>query len=153
MPRAYFVSHAVYFDKTQDLLDKIFLGEFDPTKEVLLEGNAQAKSSGGSGKVLIKSYQDEKVVIDVNASDRGYLVLSDSWYPGWNAFIDGKKTEILRANYAYRAIYVDKGVHQVSFVYIPQSFEVGKILSLTGLVIFVVVVIFILIKKLNETRN
>lgn len=142
LPRAYFVGKATYFEKTQELLDKMFLGQFNPAKEVLLEGSGKIKPAGEKGNVTIKRYEDEKVSLTVDSTNGGYVVLSDSWYPGWNAYVDGKKTEILRANYAYRALYVDKGIHTVLFSFAPNSFKIGQLLSISGVLIFVVVLTF-----------
>jgi uncharacterized membrane protein YfhO len=59
--------------------------------------------------------------------------ISDTYYPGWRAFVDGKETKIYRANYAFRAIKVPKGTHEVLMYYLPNSFVFGIYLSIMGL--------------------
>lgn len=59
----------------------------------------------------------------------GYLVVSDAYYPGWRAYADGRETRILRANYAFRAIHLEEGIHEVRFVYAPRSFRRGALTS------------------------
>ncbi len=59
------------------------------------------------------------------ASAPGFLVLTDVFYPGWKAFLDGVETPILRANYAFRAVRVPQGAHSVVFRYEPLSFTLG----------------------------
>jgi hypothetical protein len=71
-----------------------------------------------------------KIVVEVESEAVGWLVLADSWYPGWKARVDGQDVEIHRANYAFRAIEIPEGRHEVVFVYRPASFYVGGIISL-----------------------
>ena len=65
-------------------------------------------------------------------------MLLDSYYPGWRAYVDGKQAEILRANYAFRAVRVPAGKHRVEFVYRPRSFYAG--LSVTSVALLIGIV-------------
>lgn len=75
------------------------------------------------------------VKLDVDVSKPGILVLTDAFYPGWKAFVDGKETAIYRANYLFRAIPVAKGQHKVEFFYRPSSFAYGVVLACLALAI------------------
>lgn len=78
--------------------------------------------------------KETSFVVDVTTEKRGYLLLSDTYYPGWRARDNGKTTKIYRANRVMRAVVLDKGTHRVEFVFAPLSFRIGWILSLgTGL--------------------
>jgi uncharacterized membrane protein YfhO len=68
-------------------------------------------------------------VIEVSADSDGYLVLTDAWYPGWTATIDGAPVEILRADVAFRAVRVGPGAHRVEFRYEPQTVRAGVAVS------------------------
>jgi len=94
------------------------------------------------GQATITAYQPEHVLIDVQAPQDAYLVLSDAWYPGWEATIDGKPAEVLRANGLFRAVQVPEGEHQVAFTYHSRMLEIGAavsgvflILALGGLIV------------------
>lgn len=86
------------------------------------------------GEVDIVAYQNDRVIINASLSLPGLMVLNDAYYPGWQALVDGKKTEILRANTLFRAVALEKGQHTVEFVYRPLSLYLGASLSLLGLV-------------------
>jgi hypothetical protein len=76
---------------------------------------------------------DECVELSVNAERAGYLVLSDTDYPGWQATVDGRRVDVQPADVAFRAVAVPAGRHTVAFEYHPRSVQVGGVLSLVGL--------------------
>jgi len=110
---------------------------FDPTTHVLIE----APPPGPNPYPLIPnpyslSLHDTPngVTIHATLDAPGYLVVADTWYPGWRAEVDGKPAEILRANHAFRAIYLEVGDHTVNMVYRPQSFVIGAcVTGVTGI--------------------
>jgi uncharacterized membrane protein YfhO len=63
------------------------------------------------------------------------LVLSEMYFPGWRAFIDGAEAPIYCANYLFRAVQVPRGHHEVAFVYRPMSAVVGAVLSILSVLL------------------
>lgn len=63
-----------------------------------------------------------------------FLFLSDTYYPGWKVTLDRKPSPIYRANYAFRGAMVPAGKHTVTFTYQPNSFTVGIIGSVAGII-------------------
>ena len=80
-----------------------------------------------------------RIEISVDAPQDGWLVLSDTWYPGWRAGLDGKPVDIYKANYLFRAIHVPAGEHNVQFSYRPESFLIGFGISILAFCIWLVV--------------
>jgi hypothetical protein len=76
---------------------------------------------------------DERVELSLDAKRAGYVVLSDTYYPGWQATVDGRPAEIQPADVAFRAVAVPAGRHTVAFEYRPRSVQVGAGLSLAAL--------------------
>ena len=74
--------------------------------------------------------------LQVETEADGFLVLTDTYMPGWRATINGKSTEILRANYAFRAVRIPAGHHDVEFNYQPLSFQIGAYVSVIGSVLW-----------------
>ena len=77
----------------------------------------------------------ERVVVETDASMPAYLVLSDTFDPGWSATVDGRPAPIRPAYVAFRAVYLPPGKHTVVFSYRPAGFELGFALSVCGIVI------------------
>jgi uncharacterized membrane protein YfhO len=78
---------------------------------------------------VIVSENPQRIEIAVQAAADGYLVLLDTFYPGWTASIDGRPTPIYPANTIGRAVFTPAGQHTLLFQYQPLSFQVGLWLS------------------------
>lgn len=148
LPRAYLVGKYTEFSSSDKLLGYLLSNTFDPSKEVLLENKINKPQTQGRGEVDITLYKDTRVEMDIRSQDGGILVLSDSYYPGWKAYVDGIETKIYLANYAYRAIYIEQGKHKVVFEYKAKAFQVGLVLSILSIIILVFLLILSKIKNI-----
>ena len=70
----------------------------------------------------------------VKTNENAFLVLSDTYFPGWKVLIDGKEENIYRADYNLRAVLLGAGTHQVKFIYDPLSFKLGAIITFLGII-------------------
>ena len=82
---------------------------------------------GDVGTARIVSTDPDRLVIDVDVKREACLVVADTEYPGWRAFVDGKERRIQRANVAFRAVALKRGDQRVEFVYEPKSVLLGGI--------------------------
>ena len=82
------------------------------------------------------SYRPERVEIELGEHSGGLLVLSDTYYPGWQAYVDGVEQRLLLANHVFRAVEVPEGARQVVFQYKSFSFRLGAWTSAGALGIF-----------------
>jgi uncharacterized membrane protein YfhO len=80
------------------------------------------------------SYEPERIVIETSGDRNGWLILTDAWYPGWRATVDGTPVEIARADVLFRAVPVPAGRHRVEFVFAPMSLWIGAGISLLALI-------------------
>jgi hypothetical protein len=83
----------------------------------------------------IAAYEPERVEIATRSPREGFVVLSDTYRPGWSAFVDGEEAPILRAQTAFRAVPVPAGEHRILFLYRPWSLRAGTAVSLVSLLI------------------
>ena len=117
----------------QEAILKTTKSSFEPRESVVLEGAAHESAQGGRGEILSLNDRNPNLVeVSVSAPDSGWLVLADSWFPGWKARVDGAETEILPANGLLRSIWLPPGQHTVDFSYQPTSVIIGLALSLLG---------------------
>ena len=146
LPRAFLVDKAIVIKDEEEILARMKTKDFDPAKEVILEEvldslrSLEQYSSSDSREEYseIVKYSPGKVVIEANVGSPQFLVLSDSYYPGWKAYIDGEQAKIYRADYILRAVHIDPGRHTIEFIYDPFSFKIGAIMTLAALALIIV---------------
>ncbi|MGI5835204.1 MAG: YfhO family protein [Chloroflexota bacterium] len=139
LPRAYVVPRTVIRDDERALemmrepempMDQLAVLSPSPTARTLYRPSEVRYEPC---EARIRSYSPEEIVVDVTAGQESYLILSDVYYPGWKATVDGVEVPIERANYLFRGVLVDEGSHNVVFRYEPKSFQIGSIISLASL--------------------
>ncbi|MDD5747509.1 MAG: YfhO family protein [Actinomycetota bacterium] len=148
-PRAYVCGdYRLIEEPEKESLDSLFGADFDPRRRIILEERpSKSFRKGGSGTAKIKKYGAREVTIEVKTKGGGFLVLSDSFYPGWEARVDGKPKKILRANYAFRAVEVPDGRHTVVFSYTPSHYLTGFAISIFSLLVFIAVIVIELARR------
>ena len=89
----------------------------------------------GCGKVTTTSYTPNRIGLAVESTCDTKLVSSEVYYPGWEAFIDGEKSDITVSEGVFRTLFVSSGKHQIIYVYKPNIFYVGGALSIGTLIL------------------
>jgi len=141
LPRAYAVGRARAVEGPA-AIQALVEPAFEPASEVILSGAgaaaAAAAAAGGTGTVRIAELFGDRVRLEADVDAPGVVVLVDAWDPGWRAWIDGRPTEVLRANAAFRAVAVPAGRHVVEMRYRPWPVLAGLSLSAAGLLALVI---------------
>ena len=111
---------------------------FDPRRELVLDREptdyVAPRQARSSPEVKVMSYEEDKVELGLSDHGGGFVLLRDTYYPGWRAWVDGIEREIYRANHVFRAVYAPAGSDRVLFRYDPQSFRVGVWVSGAALI-------------------
>ena len=133
-PRALFVNQAEIVEDHEAAWRAIHTPGFDPRRKLVLEQGPDVHAvppAGGTGLAQLSfvRYGLNDVAVSVNAPHAGWLVLSDVYYPGWRAAVDGVTTPVLRANYTFRAVRVPAGDHLVEMTFAPWTWHVGLLIS------------------------
>ena len=143
LPRAYLVGHTEVM--TGDAaIERLLAEDFDARGTAILDEPLPAGvqiEPGATGPVQWVERQVDAHTLRVNADRPALLVVLDNWYPAWQAAIDGEPVEILRANYAFRAVPVPAGEHTVTFRYVPTDLRTGAIISAVVLLLLLGVAI------------
>jgi len=160
-PRAWMVSKVTEIEASEKkpLIEFLQRPDFDPAKEAIIEGRLPRTLSGESSgetefSVDITSYEAQRVALTVQTERDGLLILSDSWYPGWEATVDGRKRRIFPTDLIMRGVFLESGRHEVVFTFHSRSFRWGIIFSVTvfGLAAIVFAAAFIR-RKFREGRS
>jgi len=146
MPRAFLADKAVVIKDEKKILERMKSKDFKPNREVILEEDLPFTSYElrvtSYKSVVISKYEPGYVEIEAETGVPRFLVLSDTYYPGWKVYVDGKKDKIYRADYILRAVYLRPGKHIVKFTYDPFSFKIGAIITLVTIFVLVYAMFF-----------
>ena len=154
LPRAFVVPESRVVRDDRAALKALQDSAFDPASQVVLqpEGDScstreveQASTSdsaadsgeAASFEVTIIDYRPERMVVETDLDEPGYLVLSETWYPGWRATVDGDRVDVCRADLLFRAVALEPGQHRVVFAFRPFSQALGALVSVIGLALLV----------------
>ena len=134
LPRAFLIG-----DVRDEMADAVSLAEygiysFDPSAYANVAEKLPGPVGGVErGSVRIVSVRPEEIRVETRNEEPCLLVFSEVYYsPGWKAFVDGEETEIYRANYAFRSVYLDPGTHAVDMRYSSPALRWGAIVTLTA---------------------
>jgi len=141
LAKAYVVDRWRLAPDFQTAVRTVLSPAFDPHKEVVLEplhGQPpqllpSRTGADAPGEVRRLHYQWNSVDLSVTAARESLLVLTDTWFPGWKATVNGQPTPIYQANGYFRAVLLPKGDNEVVFTYRPWQFSVGLTITLTTL--------------------
>jgi hypothetical protein len=139
-PRAFVVHAAESVTDAAAALRRIGQLDFDPATRVVVEGlpagalpAPDAAAADGPVPAAVLVYEDARVVVRTRSARPGMLVLTDVFYPGWTASVDGAPAPLYAADYAFRGVPVAAGEHTVEFRYRPRSFTGGAMVSAASL--------------------
>jgi hypothetical protein len=129
-PHAWTVHDAVAV-KSSELMAR--LKSADLRRQTVLVGSAPAlESCAGADDATVLERRDSRVLVNVSMSCKGMLVVSETYFPGWVAAIDGRSVAIYEAYGALRGVVVDAGKHRVEFRYRPVVVYWGALLTAVG---------------------
>ena len=109
---------------------------FDPERVVVFEPEYQSRLLKKEVDVAphatwtLKEYENERIVLRVSTDYPGYLVLSEIFYPGWRALVNGKEVPVLCGDFLFRVIPLAAGEQDVVLFFVSWPFRIGAIISL-----------------------
>ena len=104
------------------------------------------------GTARVARYEPERVVIRARSATPALVVLDDVHYPGWEATVDGHSAPIHQVDYLLRGVRVPAGTHTVEMRYRPQSWRIGWIVSLIGLLVLAGLTAYGLVRHTRTAR-
>jgi Bacterial membrane protein YfhO len=137
LPRAYLVGRYRYARSHDEAMAMLLSGDVDPSAETILYEHPR----GFPGSVLtasratVESYGTNEVIVRTSAEADCLLVLSDTFYPGWGAEVDGNEVPILTGNLYHRVVQLPPGEHRVKFVFRSSSIRMGLWVAVGGIVL------------------
>jgi hypothetical protein len=140
LPRAFVTYRTLPAPPLEELMGRLSRPDFDPLVASYVEGvpgfepAADAPPHGAAAEIV----RDElhRVEVAATLAAPGLLVLADSYYPGWRAFVDGEEVAIYPVNHLFRGVPLGAGAHRVRFEYRPASVVAGAAVSLIAVAVW-----------------
>jgi hypothetical protein len=144
LPRAYVAHNWQVVQTGDEALQAVATSAFDSRLSAVIEDRENEDGTRARlpepdlrpvsiTEARITSYAPTEATVETDAPSPGYLILTDTFYPGWKASVDGSPQPTYRANYLFRGVPVSPGHHIVTFEYRPLSFQLGAGITLAAL--------------------
>jgi hypothetical protein len=158
LPRAFVVHKSWSVPDQEQAFNAIHRADYDPATTVVVEGGSTPTAARpGTSEARIVSYSNNEIRLQASTSTPGYLVMSEVYYPGWKAEVDGHPADLQRANYAFRAVLLRPGAHQVRLYFQPTTWKAGMLCSLFTWAVLAVAVLRTLLSswqlRVRRTRR
>jgi hypothetical protein len=156
-PRAYFVYSAKVIPDEKKVKATMESMEFNPWETVVVEEDPHFPLTESHdttrGTADITSYELTKISLDVSTPRNGFLVLSEIYYPGWVAYVDGVSQNVYRADWSLRAIPVTAGIHKIQVNYEPQPFRRGMWISFATIAVSIIGIVLIIMPRRSRSHG
>ncbi len=144
LPRAFIPRHVRYAKTTQDILYGMSTTkDFADLGWIVAPQYPPHEIANGPGTLTIRRDEsDSEFDIDAVMDLDGWVFITESAWPGWRAYIDGKRVETQYANHAFLGVFVPKGHHRLQLMFRPEAFTRGRnvtFATIAGLVVFFLV--------------
>jgi hypothetical protein len=138
LPRAFIPRNVTLISSSKEELDAMAqAADFADRAWLYVPGKPEDRVNG-PGTVSV-ARNKSGIDATVTMQRPGFVIVSEAAWSGWRAYVDNKRVKPLRANHAFLGVYVPTGTHSLRLRYLPQSFVVGRaisLLTLAGLAIF-----------------
>jgi hypothetical protein len=126
------------FEADETVLQELLAAGFDPRQSVYLPPEARplvTATNAAEVKFLSRKFAAHHLEAALEAAAPALVVVAQAYYHPWHAYVDGKPAALFRANYAFQALEVPAGRHEIRLVYEDLAFNCGAVISLATLVI------------------
>jgi hypothetical protein len=139
LPRAFQVQQWRWEPDVSSSVAQMSSAGFDPRNEAIVAGEGEPGRSVAQPQTRteISGYSSDEIVVDTASAGEGLLVVTDAYYPGWEATLDGEAVRVYQVNGYFRGVFVPAGSHRVRFEFRPRSYLIGRWISLGTLLLWV----------------
>lgn len=145
LPRAYVVHDATVIVDDARALRTVLSPQFDPGTTAVLDRVPSVAPSGRRARssATVRDLTPDRLRVETTLAEPGVLVLSEVYYPGWRATVNGQPAEILRAQHTLRGVALAAGTHLIEMVFDPWTVKLG--LAISGATVALAIVALVVI--------
>jgi hypothetical protein len=154
LPRAYVAHDATVIADDARALRTVLSPQFDPGTTAVLDRAPPVVPSGRKARsaATVRDLAPDRLRVEATLAEPGVLVLSEVYYPGWRATVNGEPVTILRAQHTLRGVALPAGTHTVEMVFDPWTVKLGLAIS-GATVALALLTLLALLLRLPRTVN
>jgi hypothetical protein len=154
LPRFFFVRYVETVNSLAESGRAVRAAGFDPSATAVVEAPGEPSGTmSGTGAVRVVSYHPTEVRLETEAAGPAFLVATDSYYPGWQSFADGRPTRLYAADAGFRGIRIPAGRHRIEMRFVPGTLYWSASISALAVLIAALVAAGPLIKRAGKTDH
>lgn len=144
LPRAYFVDSVRVINDEMEFYKLMKSGDFNPAQEAVLEETPEFEIvPSDKNQVEITSYDIHEIKLKAEVAEPALMVLSEIYYPaGWKAFVNGTETKIYKTNAILRSIFLERGSHEIEFIFKSTALKMGLWITFSSLFILLGILVY-----------
>jgi hypothetical protein len=148
-PRAWIVHNVEVIPDAKEALSRLGANEFDLNQAAVVAEPLDARFSGATGDstAQVTAFAPSRITVEVNAIEKGLLVVSEMYYPGWRVSVDDQPARLIRTNVTLRGVPIPEGHHTIHMWYAPVTAWLGLVISGLAVVLIIVVGGWCVIRK------
>ena len=140
---AWFVNNVKYVDNANEEIEAIDKVDLQETALVDAKfkselNNVENAYKDSLSSITLTSYEPNHLIYKTSLTKDGVAVFSEIYYPGWEAYIDGKEVPHGRADYILRVMNIPAGEHTVEFTFDPKSLHMTETIAYIALAILLI---------------
>lgn len=154
---AWFVSNVKYVSNANDEIDGLYT--LSPQKDAIVDQKFKNALDGitsikcdSTNQIKLVSYEPNNLIYQTKTQSEQLAVFAEIYYPGWQAYVDGKEVDYGRADYILRVMKVPAGSHKIEFKFDPTSIHTTEDIAYTGLSILLIGVIAIIVINVRKKK-
>ncbi|MGZ7032334.1 MAG: YfhO family protein, partial [Thermoanaerobaculia bacterium] len=147
LPRA-FIPRLIRFGRTDQQEIAEMKEQRDFAERAWIAGLRPGEAENAKGRV-VAHHAPLGLRLDAEMEREGYVVVSNTAWHGWRAYVDGRAVRPLRANHSFLGVFVPAGRHVIQLKYLPQAFVAGRAVSVASVLVLVVASVVLWRRKLK----
>jgi hypothetical protein len=137
----------------QQMINDLVNPDFTPKDTALIYDFNSFQEFPDEVKITDIENNNGNITFQTSSSGNSFIVIANSYYPGWKALIDGQENNIINVNINSQGLSVPKGKHDIKLLYSPTSYSVGKIISMMSLLFVIVILFWPIFKKISYLKK
>ncbi|MCX7785676.1 MAG: YfhO family protein [candidate division WOR-3 bacterium] len=142
--RAFLVPKYEVIKEKDQIINRLKDPNFNPLQYVIISESlpfVPSTSESLVGTIKIIAYTPNRIILQAELDNPGFLVFSENYHPDWQCKVDGKHTQVYRAYHTLRAIYLESGNHHIEFYYYSKLYKRGQLITFITLLFSVIALI------------